>query len=300
VDLARRVCAQLGVPHYVVDERERFLQNVIDPFAREYAGGRTPNPCTRCNQHIKFTPLLARARALGAELLITGHYARIDEGRVLRRGVDDRKDQSYFLFAMGPDAVRHTRFPLGTWTKDDVRRRAAELGLPNSDLPDSQELCFVPGGDHGVVVERRLRALGLSTDALQPGPVVDAAGAEVGEHEGVHRVTVGQRRGFKTRGTDKRYVLRVLPQTRTVVVGGAEDLGTRSFIVRELQRLALPDASRFRTAVQIRHRASAQPATVTVEADAATVELDEPTVAASGQAAVFYDGDRVLGGGWIA
>lgn len=300
VDLARRVCAQLAIPHYIVDERERFREGVIDPFAREYAAGRTPNPCTRCNQQIKFDPLLGRAEALGAEVLVTGHYARVEGGDRLLRGVDARKDQSYFLFAMGAEALRRVWFPLGTWTKDAVRRRASALGLPNWDAPDSQELCFVPGGDHGVVVERRLRALGMRTNALEPGPVVDASGEVVGEHEGIHRVTVGQRRGLRTRGHDKRYVLRVIPETRTVVVGSVEGARIRRLRVAELQRIDMPRELRFHAGVQIRHRSAPQPAVVEIQGDIARVEFDTPVAAAApGQAAVFYAGDRVLGGGWI-
>jgi tRNA-uridine 2-sulfurtransferase len=304
VDAARRVCAQLGFPHYVVDERERFLEGVIDPFARDYAAGRTPNPCTRCNQRIKFDPLLRRAEALGAEVLVTGHYARIEPDErgalTLRRGVDPRKDQSYFLFAMGAGALRRVSFPLGAWNKDDVRRRAEVLGLPNWNAPDSQELCFVPGGDHGAVVQRRLEALGLATDVLAPGPVVDTSGRVVGEHDGIHRVTVGQRRGLRTRGHDKRYVLRVVPEDRTVVVGEADDARFRTLEVGELQSLDLPEAGPFRAEVQIRHRSAPRPATVEIRGGIALVTFDEPVAAvSSGQAAVFYDGDRVLGGGWI-
>jgi tRNA-uridine 2-sulfurtransferase len=300
VDAARRVCSQLGVPHFVVDERARFLEAVIDPFARDYASGRTPNPCTRCNQKIKFGPLLKRAEALGAEVLVTGHYARIDpDGPMLRRGVDPSKDQSYFLFAMGSEALGRVWFPLGALTKDDVRRRAEALGLPNANAPDSQELCFVPGGDHGAVVQRRIEAMGLDAGVLAPGPVVDEAGHVVGEHDGIHRVTIGQRRGLRTRGTDKRYVLRVLPERQTVVVGDAQSASVRTLRVAELQTFRLP-GTQFRADVQIRHRSPPRPARVAVHDGTAEVTFDEPVAAAApGQAAVFYDGDRVLGGGWI-
>lgn len=300
VDLARLACDRLGIPHYTVDERERFAREVIDPFVHDYVAGRTPNPCTRCNQHVKFDPLLRRARALGAEVLATGHYARIEDGALLR-GVDPTKDQSYFLFAMGLPTLSQVAFPLGAWTKDRVRARARELSMPNADAPDSQELCFVPGGDHAEVVERRANELGLSTDGLEPGPIVDAAGAEIGEHRGIHRVTVGQRRGLTVPGTERRYVLRVVPDSRTVVVGAAEDAVTRELEVGELQRLGLPESGEVVAAVQYRHRGSPEPAKVIVQGDRARVVFDAPVRAASpGQAAVVYDGDRVLGGGWIS
>lgn len=302
VDLARRVCGQLGIPHYVVDERERFVAEVIDPFARDYAAGRTPNPCTRCNQHIKFGPLLERAEALGAEAMATGHYARNAFGHALLRGADPSKDQSYFLFSMGRSTLQRVWFPLGTWTKAGVRDFAEARALPNWDAPDSQELCFVPGGDHGAVVASRLEALGLPTDALAPGEVRDPSGAVVGEHDGIHRVTVGQRRGFRTRGTERRYVLEVLPEQRAIVVGEQADTATAGFTVAELQDLGLPSAgAEFGCSVQFRHGSPPEPARVTHQGGTATVEFGTPTGAASvGQAAVFYDGPRVLGGGWIS
>lgn len=299
IDEARNVCATLGIPHYVVDERERFAKAVIEPFADDYAAGRTPNPCTRCNQRVKFEPLLARAQALGASRLATGHYARNDGG-VLRRAVDASKDQSYFLFAMGQRALDAVWFPLGAWTKTAVRERARALGLSNADTPDSQELCFVPTGDHGAVVEARLRARDAPVDHLAPGPVVDAEGNTIGTHDGIHRVTVGQRRGLHIPGTLRRYVLRVVPETRTVVVGDEPDVHRTHLVVDEVQRLGLADG-RHRLAVQVRHRGAPGLATVTIDGEQAEVELDAPLRGcAPGQAAVFYDDDRVVGGGWIS
>ncbi len=298
IDEARRVCATLAIPHYVVDERERFAAQVIEPFAADYAAGRTPNPCTRCNQHVKFGPLLARARALGATRLATGHYARNDEGRLLR-AVDSTKDQSYFLFAMGQAALDAVVFPLGTWTKTEVRDRARALGLANAETPDSQELCFVPDGNHGNVVLERLGASGASIDALAPGPVVDVEGRQIGTHEGIHRVTVGQRRGLRVPGTDRRYVLQVLPATRTVVVGSVDQAVSRTLVVDELQRLALADGTH-RLEVQVRHRGRAAPATVVVADERAEVVFDAPMRGvAPGQAAVFFADQQVVGGGWI-
>ncbi|MCY0985644.1 tRNA 2-thiouridine(34) synthase MnmA [Nannocystis sp. ILAH1] len=301
IDQARDVCALLGIPHYTVDEQERFTAHVIDDFAREYARGRTPNPCVRCNEHVKFGPLVARARALGAEALATGHYARLEDGALLR-AVDATKDQSYFLFAVPPALLSGVRFPLGTWHKDQVRAKARALGLPSADTPDSQELCFVGGRDHGEVVEARAAALGLGTAALAPGEVVDAEGRVLGAHGGIHRVTIGQRRGLRIPGTSPRYVLRVLPEQRQVVVGDAASLQTHALTLAEFRRLApLGEREVVRAEVQIRHRGRPSAARVELAGDRATVVFDEPVQAAApGQAAVVYAGERVLGGGWIA
>ncbi|KIG17410.1 tRNA-specific 2-thiouridylase MnmA [Enhygromyxa salina] len=300
IDLARRACDQLGIPHYTVDERARFSAAVIDDFAREYAAGRTPNPCARCNEQVKFGPLLARARALGAERLVTGHYARIESGALLR-AADPSKDQSYFLFAMDRALLDVVEFPLGTWTKQLVRAKARALGMPNADAADSQELCFVPGGDHGEVVESRARELGLDLAALEPGEVRDSAGNLLGEHRGIHRVTIGQRRGLGISADRPRYVLRVLPESRTVIVGDADELDVQTVIVNDFRRLADIDESEGLVAhVQVRHRGAPHPAIVEFEANQARVRFDTPVRAvAPGQAAVVYVGDQVLGGGWI-
>ncbi len=300
VDLAKRVCDQLGIRHYTVDEVERFRDAVIDNFVREYAAGRTPNPCARCNEHVKFGPLIDRATALGAERLVTGHYARVVDGD-LHRGLDPSKDQSYFLFAMGRANLERVDFPLGAWTKDQVRARAHELGMPNAAAPDSQEICFVPGGDHGEIVEQRAKALGLDTGLLAPGEIRDEGGRVLGEHRGIHRVTVGQRRGLGVAGARPVYVLRVIPQERAVVVGEIDGLYQSEFRLRDLCRMAdVPRSGDLRADVQIRHRAAPIPATIALDGESASVCFDEPVRAvAPGQAAVFYEGDRLLGGGWI-
>lgn len=302
VDLARRACDLLGVPHYIVDERKRFEKEVIDDFVREYAAGRTPNPCARCNEHVKFGPLVERAKALGAVRLVTGHYARVIDGD-LHRGVDPAKDQSYFLFAMGRQNLAQVDFPLGTWTKEDARVRAKELGMPNWSAPDSQELCFVPGGDHADVVERRAREMGVDLAKLAPGDIVDTQGKRLGEHRGVHRVTVGQRRGLGVASREPKYVLRVLPETRTIVVGAVEDLEVSELQVRDFRPLiAMPSSMKVEldAQVQFRHRSAATAARVSVDGTRATVCFAEKVrAAAPGQAVVVYEGDRVIGGGWL-
>lgn len=301
IDQARDVCAILGIPHYTVDEQQRFSDAVIDDFAREYAAGRTPNPCVRCNEQVKFGPLMTRARALGAAALATGHYARLDNGELLR-AVDPSKDQSYFLFAVPRALLAMVQFPLGTWHKEHVREYARKLGLPSADAPDSQELCFVGGRDHGEVVEARAQALGLEGSALGPGEVIDAEGAVLGTHAGIHRVTIGQRRGLRVAGTAARYVLRVIPERRQVVVGEAESLRAGSLVLADFRRMApLATRATVKATVQIRHRGRPTPAEVEIAGDTAEVRFVEPiSAAAPGQAGVVYDGERVLGGGWIA
>lgn len=301
VDMARRACEQLGIAHYVVDESERFQEKVIDNFVEEYLAGRTPNPCARCNQYIKFEPLLERARALGAEFLVTGHYARVIDGE-LYRGLDPAKDQSYFLFGMGKKNLDMVRFPLGEWTKENARVRAKELSMPNWNAPDSQELCFVPDGDHAKVVARRAKELGWSTENMQAGEIRSSDGKVLGTHQGIHRVTVGQRRGLGISSREPRYVLKVLPQERAVVVGDESSLDKQEIALRDLNLLSeLPQGSAIEAQVQIRHRSSPSPAKLWIEGERARVRFDAPVRAvAPGQAAVFYSGDKVLGGGWIS
>ncbi|MCS6913036.1 MAG: tRNA 2-thiouridine(34) synthase MnmA [Myxococcales bacterium] len=298
---ARAVCEHLGIPFYVANYEEAFREAVIDDFVRAYTHGRTPNPCVRCNERIKFLPLLRRARALGAAALCTGHYARIErdpDGARLRllRAVDARKDQSYFLFSMPPSSLNYVRFPLGSLSKEQVRAHARRLGLPNADKPESQEICFVPDGDHAGFVARHASTTG--------GELVDVSGRVVGRHEGVHRFTIGQRRGIGVGLGEKLYVVRIEAATGRVYIGPREALARSHFCVEELHWLGevpLPGEA-IEADVQIRYRHQPRPARIEILPDGtARVHLTAPEYGvAPGQAAVFYRGDEVLGGGFIA
>jgi tRNA-specific 2-thiouridylase len=299
IEDARRVAAHLDIPFYVCDYEDEFRARVVDDFVAEYAAGRTPNPCVRCNQHIKFTPLLRRARALGCELLATGHYARIVRGSdgVVRlgRARDRGKDQSYFLFNMPRPALDVVQFPLGDATKEEVRADARRLGLPNCDKPESQEICFVPDGNYAAFVAARAPA--------EAGEIVDGDGRVLGSHDGVHQFTVGQRRGLGVSAGDgsPRYVVAVDALRRRVTVGGPEALARTTIDVAELAWAGPLPTAPLRAGVQIRYRHAPAPATVTVADGRAHVAFDAPERApAPGQAAVFYDGETVLGGGFIA
>lgn len=301
VEDARAVCAHLGIPFYVVDLATEFSDAVVDDFVEAYLAGETPNPCVKCNQHIKFTPLLDRARAIGADVLVTGHYAQIldvDGELGLWRGVDAGKDQSYFLFSMPGDSLASVRFPLGGMTKDQVRAEAARLGLPNAVKPESQEICFVPDGDYAGFVSAQALRKGKALPAS--GPIIGPDGAVVGKHDGTHRFTVGQHRGLGNLTTkDKLYVTAIDPVRAEVRVGPRSAAERTEVAIRDLRWLA-PRRARFSARVQVRHRGTPIPADITVDGDRAIAQLAEPTVAAGGQAAVLYDGDRVLAGGWLA
>lgn len=299
---ARRVAGRVGIPFYVMDFREEFERGVVEPFVAEYARGRTPNPCVACNQSVKFGALRGRAQELGASAVATGHYARVARaanGRwELRRGVDTEKDQSYFLFSLPSAALPHTLFPVGDLTKAQVRALAAEIGLPVAGKPDSQEVCFAPGRSHGAFVSRR-----LGPDGPRPGAIVDGDGAVVGEHAGVHTVTIGQRRGLGARGPAPRYVTAVDPERAVVQVGSHDALLAGGLVAEGVNWLVPePPAAGAMLTVKIRSRHSG--ALVRIDeavGDRFTVRAEVGLRAVTpGQAAVLYDGDRVVGGGWIA
>ena len=303
IEDARRVCRHLDIPFYVVDFESDFARDVVDDFVSTYLRGETPNPCARCNQHIKFTPLLRWAHAMGAPLLATGHYARLDatgDRVLLRRGVDATKDQSYFLFSMPIEQLEAVRFPLGGMTKEAAREKARQAGLPVADKEESQEICFVPDGDYAGFVAKA--AAGSGQAVPPPGNITDASGNILGQHPGIHHYTVGQRRGLGQARSDGQplYVLRVDGRDNQVVVGAKDDLGRRELKVRGTTWFVDKPTQPLSTTVQVRHRARPVEATVTARGQQAQVRFAEPVVASPGQAAVFYRGDTVLGGGWIS
>jgi tRNA-specific 2-thiouridylase len=312
---ARAVAGHLGIPYYLVNQEERFEAEVVRPFVDEYLAGRTPIPCTLCNNHLKFDALITTARQIGADKVATGHYARnrFDEARgrwILSRPEDKSKDQTYFLFGLTQEQLSRTMFPLGEMQKPVVRQMAADAGLALAQKPDSQEICFIPGGDYSVFMKAYLDEKGEDMPD-SAGELVTAGGEVVGRHEGIHGFTVGQRKGLGgslavAANSGPKYVLAIHPDSHRVVVGEDAELMSRELRAERLNWISVERlVGEMRVRVKIRHRH--EPAWATLRActspageDCVTAEFDEAQRAITpGQSAVFYDGDEVVGGGWI-
>jgi tRNA-specific 2-thiouridylase len=304
---ARRVAEHLGIPYYVVNHEERFERDVVRPFVAEYLSGRTPIPCSLCNNHLKFDQLLVVAQQIGAEAVATGHYARVRfddaSGRwLLQRPADRSKDQTYFLFGLTQQQLSRTLFPLGDMTKPQVRELARQHGLALAAKPDSQEICFVPGGDYKRFIDAYLAESGEALPDTA-GELVTASGEVIGEHGGIHNFTVGQRKGLGVATGSPLYVIQINGADRQVVVGSDDHLYSKTLRAKRVNLVSVGDlAGPMRVVVKIRHRH--EPASATLEKagdDEVLVTFDAPQRAITpGQAAVFYDGDTVVGGGWIA
>lgn len=297
---ARRVADTLGVPHFVFDVEEEFNRDVIDDFVSEYARGRTPNPCVRCNSNTKFRDLLARGEALGCDQIATGHYVRVvhdESGSRLLRGTDPGKDQSYFLWGLPSSMLPKLLFPVGELTKTEVRERARAIELATADKPESQEICFVPTGNYRDLLVKRL---GTVHPALEPGPLVRSDGTVIGEHAGYAGFTVGQRKGLGGGFPEPMFVLEIRPSTREVVVGTHDEIYSHRVTIGELNwHGPAPEPGR-RVDVQLRYRAPVVGATVVERDDELVLDLLEGRPAVTpGQSAVVFDGERVLGGGRI-
>jgi tRNA-uridine 2-sulfurtransferase len=308
---ARRVAETLGIPYYVVNHEERFERDVVRPFVEEYLAGRTPIPCSLCNNHLKFDQLLIVAQQIGADKIATGHYAQVvfDEQLnrwLLKRPADRSKDQTYFLFGLTQEQLSRTLFPLGGMTKPEVRELARAYNLVIAEKPDSQEICFVPGGDYKRFLEAYLSEQGVEPTPISGemvgGEMVTSDGKVIGEHAGVHNFTVGQRKGLGVATGSPLYVIQIRNDTRQVVVGKDEELYSRTLRASRVNLISTAELGEpMRVAVKIRHKH--QPAPAMIESAGpgeVLVTFDDPQRAITpGQAAVFYDGDIVVGGGWI-
>jgi len=303
---ARRVAEHLGIPYYVVKQEERFEQDVVRPFVAEYLAGRTPIPCSLCNNHLKFDQLLKTARSIGADRIATGHYAvnEYDPKRdrwILKRPADLAKDQTYFLFGLTQEQLAHTLFPLGRLTKPEVREIARQHGLALAEKPDSQEICFIPGGDYKQFLTAYLEEQGEQIPETA-GELVDASGEVLGRHEGIFNFTVGQRKGLNVSSPTPLYVLQIDPASHRITVGADAELATTKLRAGRLNWISIPELTGpMRVTIKIRHRH--EPAWAMLEpagAGEVLATFDEPQRAVTpGQSAVFYDGDKVVGGGWI-
>ena len=303
---ARRVAETLEIPYYVVNHQERFERDVVRPFVDEYLAGRTPIPCSLCNNHLKFDQLLITARQIGADLIATGHYARNeydqDRGRwILKRPADASKDQTYFLFGLTQEQLARTLFPLGGFTKPEVREMARTYGLALADKPDSQEICFIPGGDYKRFIDAYLEEQGEALPDTK-GELVSVGGETRGKHGGVHNFTVGQRKGLGMASPTPLYVISIDRDSKRVTIGSESELMRSTMRARDLNWISIPElTASLRVQVKVRHRH--EPAWATIESrgrNEVQVNFDEPVRAVTpGQAAVFYDGDEVVGGGWI-
>jgi len=303
---ARRVAETIGIPYYVVNHEERFEREVVRPFVRDYLSGRTPIPCSLCNNHLKFDQLLVVARQIGADTLATGHYARVefDEQRerwLLKRPADVAKDQTYFLFGLTQEQLSRTIFPLGGMTKPEVRELARKHRLALAEKPDSQEICFVPGGDYKRFLDAYLEEQGEALPDTS-GELVTANWEVIGQHGGIHNFTVGQRKGLGVATGSPLYVIQINGDSGQVVVGKNEDLYTKTLRTKRVNLIAVDELREpMRVTVKIRHRHEGAPAILErVDKDELLVTFDQAQRAVTpGQAAVFYDGEVVIGGGWI-
>jgi tRNA-uridine 2-sulfurtransferase len=304
---ARRVAEAIGIPYYVVNHEERFESEVVRPFVQEYLSGRTPIPCSLCNNHLKFDQLLIVALQIGADMVATGHYARVEfddqRGRwLLKRPTDRSKDQTYFLFGLTQEQLSRTLFPLGGITKPEVRELARRHGLALAEKPDSQEICFVPGGDYKNFLDAYLAEQGESLPDTA-GELVTTSGDVIGEHSGIHNFTVGQRKGLGLATGSPLYVIQLKRDARQVVVGSQDELYSRTLRVHRANLISIADLRQpMRVSIKIRHKHPPAPAVIEkLSRDEIRATFDEPQRAVTpGQAAVFYDGDIVVGGGWIS